>query len=225
MGAEASPSPRPSTPRGRGSLSRAGLIVIFALIFLGSIVAGLISERLAPRGEDESENQGQYAQIEKVFGPYRAAVREGQAGAMAVCMAMVFGFNLLGSVLRSLGSILIFPAFLSLVPTGVEIGRTLLSLHGSSVVSVAAFLVMVGLEWCSYVMSAAAGVNIGLAVVLPGLKSGSNSRRQAFRQAFRESLKLYLIIGLILCVQAIAEIFYVRAVLLHGGTGVPLRPY
>lgn len=201
-----------------------GLVLLLGLPFLLSTPSGLAFQAFAPKPE-ETGREAQNAAIEKIFGPYRVAVREGQPGAMAVCTAMVFGINFLGSLLRTIPCILVFPALTDLAPGGLEIGRTLPFLHGSSWLSVPASVAMAALEWCSYVLSAAAGVNLGLALLLPRLKSGSNRRGESFRKALRGSLRLCLVIAAILAVQAIAEILYVRQVLLHGGTGVPLAPY
>ncbi len=201
-----------------------GLVFLLALLFLLSILSGLAFQAFAPKPADTGR-EAQNAAIERIFGPYRVPVRQGQPGSMAICAAMVFGINFLGCVLRTIPCILVFPALTDLAPGGLEIGRSLPFLHGSSWLSVPAFVAMAALEWCCYVLSAAAGVNLGLALVLPRLKSGSKNRWEAFRRAFKESLKLYALIGAILAVQAIVEILYVRQVLLHGGTGVPLAPY
>ncbi len=214
----------PASGRWSRVLSLRGLIFLCALVFLLSMLLGLAIQAFAPKPADTGR-EAQNAAIEKIFGPYRVPVREGQPGPMAVCMGMVLGINLLGCVLRTIPCILVFPALTDLAPGGLEIGRSLPFLHGSSWLSVPAFLAMAALEWCCYVLSAAAGANLGLALVLPRLKSGSESRWEAFRRAFKESLKLYVLIGAILAVQASVEILYVRQVLLQGGTGVPLAPY
>lgn len=201
-----------------------GLIILCATLFFGSLIVGFVCQRVAPFEQNESEAQAQYAQIEKIFGPYRVSVRDGQAGAIIRCTAMIFGCNLLGCILRAVSGTLVIPA-LALIPTGVDVGRAVANLHGTSWYSVAAFLAMVGLEWCGYILSAAAGANIGLALVFPKLKAGGGARRDALRQAIRQSRSLYLVLGLILGIQAVAEIFYVRKVLLMGGTGIPLMPF
>ncbi len=204
-------------------LSREGLIAALAAVFVASLLAGFVAQRLAPTHGDEASDRAKSAQIEKLFGPYRGSVRDGQVAAMAVCAAMVFGLNLLGCALRSVGSLFVLPAVLSLVST--DIGRSIASLHGSSFFSVAAYLIMCGLEWSCYVLSAAAGANVGLAFISPRLKCGIPSRWGAVTQAVHESNQTYILIAVILGVQAVIEICYVRQVLLHGGSGVPLLPY
>jgi hypothetical protein len=209
--------------RGGRFLSREWLITALAVIFVASFLVGFLRQRLSPNQGDEVSDRAKSVQIEKLFGPYRASVRDGQAAAMAVCAAMVFGLNLLGCILRSIASLFILPAVVSLFST--DIGSSVASLHGSSCFSVGAFLIMCGLEWSCYVLSAAAGANVGLAFILPRLKCGNPSRWGAVKQDLRESRQTYLLIAVVLGVQAVTEICYVRQVLLHGGSGVPLLPY
>ncbi len=206
------------------ALSFGGITLLLAAIFLLSIVAGVGLAAIFP-GAFSGGRAGQYAVLESVFGPYREAVRDGKLGAMAACAALVVGFNLLGSVLRTVSGVLLVPAVAEMALGGVAAGGGLLSLHGSSWISVGAFLGLVGLEWCTYVLSAAAGANVGLSVIVPRLRSRVGARREAFGRAVRSGVKAYLIIVPVLLVQAVWEILYVRQVLLHGGTGVPLEPY
>lgn len=201
-----------------------GLVILCTALFVGSLIVGFISQRASPVQQDRSETKAQCAQIEKIFGPYRESVRDGQVAAIIVCAAMILGCNLLGCILRTVSSILVLPA-LALIPAGMAIGRAVADLHGSSWFSLFAFVVMVGLEWCGYILSTAAGTNLGLALVFPKFKTGGVTRREAFRRAVRQSWRLYFLLGLILGIQAITEIFYVRKVLLMGGTGIPLMPY
>ena len=86
------------------------------------------------------------------------------------------------------------------------------------------FLLMVGLEWITYVLSAAAGTSIGLAVLFPK-RVERPTRWSAFKHALSQAGSLYVVIVVILAIQAVFEILYVRKVLLMGGTGVPLMPY
>ncbi len=83
---------------------------------------------------------------------------------------------------------------------------------------------MVGLEWITYVLATAAGVNIGLSALMPKRQS-AETRWLAFKRAWSEAGRLYLVIIGILAVQAVFEMLYVRKVLLMGGSGVPLMPY
>ena len=103
-------------------------------------------------------------------------------------------------------------------------GTGLAGIHGSSLLSVVLFLLMAILEWSTYVIATAAGVNIGLSVIFPK-KQGVSSRWQAFKCAWVDAGRLYMIIVLILAIQAVFEILYVRKVLLMGGSGIPLMPY
>jgi hypothetical protein len=85
-------------------------------------------------------------------------------------------------------------------------------------------LTVVSLEWITYPLATVAGLNLGLSVLFPK-RQAATSRWLAFQQAWRDAGRLYLVIAMILAGQAGCEIFYVRQVLLHGGSGVPLAPY
>ncbi len=86
------------------------------------------------------------------------------------------------------------------------------------------FLLMGGLEWITYVLATAAGVNIGLSVLMPQRQAAA-TRWLAFKRAWSEAGRLYVVIIGILAVQAVFEMLYVRKVLLMGGSGAPLMPY
>jgi hypothetical protein len=203
------------------------LLLIIGGLYLLSITAGLVTGYSSPstikswiERQDEAKNE----QIEKIFGRFRQPVRDGNLPAMATCAAIVFGLNLLGSLTQTVSSILLVPIFFNLVLGGWIQGISLVSLRGSSFLSVFLFLLMAGLEWLTYVVSAAAGANIGLAALFPQ-RLAASSRTQALKTAVGEAGKLYIVVIAILAVQAVFEILYVRKVLLMGGTGVPLMPY
>lgn len=142
---------------------------------------------------------------------------------MSTCILIVFGINIVGSIIRSISTVFVLPlAFLFL--DGCMIGASLLSLQGSSSLSVFLFLLMAGIEWVTYVLSAAAGTNVGLAVISPK-RVDASSRWGAFKHALSQAGSLYVAIVAVLAVQAVLEILYVRKVLLMGGTGVPLAPW
>ena len=206
-------------------IGQRGVIASLAALFLISFLIGYMDQRWHPVPEDGATTQVQNknSQIERVFGPYRDAVRAGQVSAIAICAGMVFGINSLSCVFTGIGSIFILPALTSV--WGAAIGRSVASLHGTTPFSVPAFVAMASLEWITYVLSASAGANIGLAFLFPKLKSGYATRREAVGRALRQTSRTYVAIGIIVVVQAIAEIFYVRAELLHGLTGVPSQPY
>ena len=172
----------------------------------------------------ERQDEAKSEQIEKIFGGFRKPVCDGNLPAIATCAGIVFALNLLGSLIQTVSSILLIPIFFHLVVGGWIQGISLASLHGSSFMSVFLFLLMAGLEWLTYVVSAAAGANIGLAVLFPQ-RSAASSRPQALKTALGEAGRLYIVIIVVLAVQAVFEILYVRKVLLMGGTGVPLMPY
>ncbi|MDP2981787.1 MAG: stage II sporulation protein M [Candidatus Latescibacter sp.] len=208
------------------------LLAVIAILYILSLTSGFAMSRLIPEAIPSSmqtyiqkANVNQIEQIEKVFGKYRQSLREGQLGTIAVCSGIVFGINLLGDFVQfTLYSILIVPVVFTLAFGGWIQGIGLAGIHGSSFVSVVLFLLMGFLEWSTYVIATAAGINIGLSFVFPR-RQGVSSRRQAFKRAWKDGGRLYGIISLILAVQAVFEVLYVRKVLLMGGSGVPLMPY
>jgi hypothetical protein len=202
------------------------LTLIIAMLYIASIATGLVTRSVG--GEfftsfvEESDSQSA-PQIERIFGRFREPVREGHLGTIALCSLIVFAINTLGSILRFIGNIFIVPV-VNLFFCGWMIGISLGGIEASSFISLLLFLTMCGLEWCSYVISSVAGVNIGLSVLMPK-RQGVASRWKAFKLSWRDAGRLYIIILTILAVQAVFEILYVRKVLLMGGSGVPLQPY
>jgi len=203
------------------------LIAVVGLLYIASIGAGIVAWRLMPTAWPDSltkQERDKNEQIEKVFGRFREPVREGQWGAVLTASGLVFLINLFADFSQlTVLSILIVPAsFLGL--TGWMQGMSLAQIHGSSFLSVFLYLFMESLEWITYPLATVAGLNVGLSALLPK-RQATNSRWLAFKQAWRDAGSLYLVITVILAVQAVCEIFYVRQVLLHGGSGVPLAPY
>ena len=163
-------------------------------------------------------------EVEKIFGRFRAPVREGKVTTIVVCSGLVFGLNMLGSALNTLSSVFLVPVCFNLGLGGWLQGVSLAQVQATSSFSLLFFLLMGGLEWFTYPLAAAAGVNVSLSVLWPKWQSTA-SRRSALGLAWRDTRRLFLLIAAILLVQAILEMFYVRQVLLHGGSGVPLAPY
>ncbi len=206
---------------------RRHLLLIIGGLYVLSLAAGLATGFLRPSTFDswiEQQDQVKNEQIEKVLGTFRQPVREGNLAAMGTCVGIIFGFNLFGSLTNTISCILLVPIFYNLILGGWIIGISLASLHGSTFLSVVLFLVMAGLEWITYVISAGAGANIGLAIISPK-RVGCSFRAEAFKRTAREAGRLYVFIITVLAVQAVFEILYVQKVLLMGGTGVPLMPY
>jgi hypothetical protein len=204
------------------------LIVVVALFYAACIGAGVVTGRVMPERLRAMlvERDAQSAQaIEKVFGRFREPVREGHWGTIAACSGLVFLFNLFGDFFQfTLLSILIVPAAFTLGLGGWLQGIGLADVHASSGLSLGLFLLVGGLEWITYALAAVAGLNIGLCILFPK-RQGVSARWPAFKLAWRDAGRLYIIIALILAVQAVVEILYVRKVLLMGGTAVPLTPY
>lgn len=203
------------------------LIAVVGLLYVASVGAGIVTGRLMPAASPDSLSKGEekrVEQIEKVFGRFREPVREGQWSAVLTASGLVFLLNLSGAFSQfTVLSILIVPAsFLGLA--GWMQGMSLAQIHGSSFFSVFLYLFMGSLEWITYPLATVAGLNVGLSALFPK-RQATTSRWLAFKQAWRDAGRLYLLIAMILAVQAVCEILYVRQVLLHGGSGVPLAPY
>ncbi|MBI5095190.1 MAG: hypothetical protein HZB26_22495 [Candidatus Hydrogenedentes bacterium] len=161
--------------------------------------------------------------IEMVFGRFRDGVREGQLGALASAALVLFAINLFALIAWTVACAFIVP-LASLFFGAWAVGIDLPGLHGSSFLSVFLLLIVVGVEWVTIVLSAAAGTSIGLATICPA-RVGCSSRWPAFKRASTQAMNLYVVILAILAIQTVVEILYVRQVLLMGGTGVPLAPY
>jgi hypothetical protein len=86
------------------------------------------------------------------------------------------------------------------------------------------YLLVVTLEWLTYVIATTAGANVGLSLVMPE-RQAVVSHWRAFLLAWGEVLHMYGVIVPMLGVQAIMEVLYVRKVLLAGGSAIPLQPY
>jgi hypothetical protein len=192
------------------------------------MAAGLATGHFAPKTlrswVEELDAQGA-ERVEKIFARFRQPVREGRLATIMMCSGIVFAINLVGNLINfTLPSILIIPILLTLVFGGWAQGIGLAGIHGSSFLSVFLFLLMGALEWSTYIIATAAGANVGLSVIIPK-RQAVPSRWQAFKRAWADATRLYVIIVLVLVIQALFEILYVRKVLLSGGSGVPLMPY
>ncbi len=216
----------PSSVMGTIARLRA-LILVVGITYAACVAGGVVTGRLTPKSKaaltEQDTRSGQA--VEKVFGRYREAVRQGELRAMAVCSGLVFVTNLTADFVEfTLLSILLAPAFLTLGLGGWMQGVSLSGLHASSGLSLVLFLFMVGLEYVTYVLATVAGINIGLSTLMPK-RQGADTRWLAFKRAWAEAGRLYPLIAGVLMVQAVFEMLYVRKVLLMGGTGVPLMPY
>ena len=204
------------------------LIVVIGSLYCACIgggvaTSGLMPERLrvAFAAQEARSSQG----VERVSGRFRESVREGHWVTIAVCSGLVFLINLFGDFTQfTVLSILIVPAVFTLGVGGWLQGISLAGVHASSGLSLGLFFLMGDLEWITYVLATAAGVNIGLSVLMPRRQAAA-TRWLAFKRAWGEAGRLYLVIIGILAVQSFFEMLYVRKVLLMGGSGIPLMPY
>ncbi len=204
------------------------MILIIAFSYIVSIVAGLITNRIGDGtfvSFAEKLSQPSLEQVEKIFGKYRQSVREGNIAVIALCSLIVFTINTFGNFINfTLPGIFIVPIAATLLFGGWVQGIGLASIQASSFLSLFLYLVMVCLEFITYVFASVAGVNIGLSILAPK-RHGVTSRWKSFKFAWGDAGRLYIIITIILAFQAVFEIMYVRKVLLMGGSGIPLAPY
>jgi len=118
----------------------------------------------------------------------------------------VFIFNLtVGALLTTTvpGVIFFFP-YLICVMRAWSVGVIFYGLMPHPLLSVAFYGTFI-LEFSAYVLSAAAGIDIGLALLFPNRK-GTTSRKYAFHGAVKNAYSLYLIIATLLLIGAIWEI-------------------
>ena len=202
-------------------------MVATGFVYVASVLTGVATGRLLPPELHSflaRSDLDQAAQVENIFGRFREPVRAGQPGAIIACSALVLALNLFGSLLTTLGGMLVVPIALNLGVGGWWQGVSLSELHPSSFLSGLLFLLMGGLEWITYPLATAAGLNVVLSVLFPQRQAVA-SRWLAFRRAWGDTGRIYVVIAGILAVQAVCEVLYVRKGLLMGGTGVPLLPY
>ena len=201
------------------------LVIGVGSLYAGAIVLGLISHHLSGPTAELAARLGSDAEgVERIFGRFRESVREGDVTAMAWCSLLVFTINVLGNITNfTLPGILLLPGLGFLLFSGWLTGVNLAGLQASSLASYVWYLVMVSLELATYVLALAAGLNVGLSLLMPA-RQQVPSRLRAFGLAWRDAYRLYRIIAMVLAFQAVLEILYVRQVLVRGGTGVPLTP-
>jgi uncharacterized membrane protein SpoIIM required for sporulation len=144
---------------------------------------------------------------------------------IARAAALLIAMNLVASVLSfTLLNVLVLPVLFSLLACGYMQGRMLGRVEASSRLSLALFVGVGVLEWGTYVLATTAGANVGLSLVWPA-RQGVSSHWRAAHLALVDAGALYLLIFVLLAVQSVAEVLYMRAVLRRGGALVPLRPW
>ena len=203
------------------------VFLVLCAIYLICVILGLVLTWVQgdATGTTDQVDEAKQRSIEALFGKFREPLRRGNVESLAVVTLIVFMVNMLGNMVNfTLPGIFLVPAVALVGYTGWSQGVSLAWLKASSLASIIGFLGVVSLESISYIVAATAGVNVGLGLVHPRWL-GETSRLPALRRTCRDALHLYGVVALLLLVQAVAEVLYVRQVLLHGGSGVPLQPY
>lgn len=208
-------------------LEQRGLILALVTLFACALAAGLAGELVRRRRglAAPPDDPDKYASMRRLLGHFGHAILHGEVAGTAAAVAVLVIMNLVASVLSfTLVSVLILPVVVSLVAYAFMQGKSLARVRPSSWLSLVLFVGVGALEWGTYVLATAAGANLGLSLLWPA-HQGVGAHWHAAALALRDAASLYLVIFLVLAVQAVAEVLYLRAVLRRGGALVPLRPW
>jgi hypothetical protein len=208
-------------------LKQRGLILALVTLFGLALVAGLAGELVRRlRGHAAPpDDPDKYASMRRLLGRFGHAIRHGELTGTAAAVALLVIMNLVASVLSfTLVSVLILPVIVTLAAYAFMQGKSLARVRPSSWLSLVLFVAVGALEWGTYVLATAAGANLGLSLLWPA-HQGVGAHWHAARLALHDAASIYLVILLVLAVQAVAEVLYLRAVLRRGGALVPLRPW
>ncbi|MBX7256415.1 MAG: hypothetical protein K1Y02_08640 [Candidatus Hydrogenedentes bacterium] len=201
------------------------VVFFYLLAILGGLSYGFMTTDAAQEAGAANLDSGQVIALETIFGPFRNALCEGSATTVASVAGIVFLINVLGILISYvLPGFFLVPGFLLLLYVGWTQGRSLAEWDASTLGSMLGFSWMLALESFSYVLGTVAGMNFSLALLVRSW-TGRDTRGAALRAAGCTALKLFGLILAILFIQALSETLYVRQVLLHGGSGIPLMPY
>lgn len=194
-----------------------GLYVFFILI-------GILFRKYFPEWLESfiSISQKQkIEQTEKHFGKYRDDVKNGNPGAIIKCSLIVFSLNSLLVIQNIILSALIFPLILQLGLIAIVQGTAFRETKGSTFSSIFWFYLIGGLEWITYPLSISAGVFLSTGLVYSFLFHQPSSVTGLLIYV----MAVFLLYLSILFVQSFLELIYIRKVLNHGGSAIPLQPY
>ena len=216
-----------ATVIGATLLKQRGLILALVALFALALAAGLAGELVRRlRGHaDPPDDPDKYASMRRLLGRFGHAIRHGELTGTAAAAALLVVMNLVASVLSfTLVSVAVLPVVVSLAAYAFMQGKSLARVRPSSWLSLLLFVGVGALEWGTYVLAAAAGANLGLSLLWPA-HQGVGTHWYAARLAMHDAATIYLVIFVVLAVQAVAEVLYLREVLRRGGALVPLRPW
>jgi len=202
------------------------LILIISGVYFFSIILGGILKKFKPHHievfEKTEEQKNQKAR--KIFGRFKEELKKGEGRSFVICTAMLFIVNLFGVITAyTIGSILVLPLSYLFVD-GMRQGASIFTIKGSSFFSILSYCLVVTLEWIAYILAATAGLNIVLSII-EAFQTKAIAFGSALVNSLNELLVLYIWILIVLIIQAIAEVYYVKKVLQKGGSAVPLEPY
>ncbi|MFA5858705.1 MAG: hypothetical protein WC955_06530 [Elusimicrobiota bacterium] len=203
------------------------LFVFTIGLYILCVLVGMLLKKQLPKKFVEfihNADTGKAGQTEKIFGKYREGVKEGKPVVMLKCAGIVFVMNMFGNLMNTFFCIFVLPIVLTLIYTGVVQGIAFTEIKkGTTRWSGILYIIIGGLEWLTYPLAYYAGLLIPAAVFFGifdiTLMIGN------LVAAGVDMLKVYLIITVVLFIQAPLELLYVRKVLQSGGSGIPLEPY
>lgn len=193
-------------------------------IYVFLIIVGILFQERFPKWLNSFiaiTQKQKIEQTEKYFGKYREDVKNGNPLAIIKCALIVFSLNSLLVIQNIILSALIFPLVLQLGFVAISQGKAFSETKGSSFCSIFWYYLIGGLEWITYPLGISAGVFLTAGIVSAFLLRQPLSVIGLLTDVF----SIFIFCISILFVQSFLELIYIRKVLKHGGTGIPLQPY
>ncbi len=201
--------------------------LIFSIVFglyVFLIIVGILFREHFPKWLNSFISTAQKQKIEqteKHFGKYREDVKKGNPLTIIKCALIVFSLNSLLVIQNIILSALIFPLVLQLGFLAISQGKAFSETKGSSFYSIFWYYLIGGLEWITYPLGISAGVFLTAGMISMFLLHQPFS----VMGLLIDVMSIFVFCISILFIQSFLELIYIRKVLKHGGTGIPLQPY
>lgn len=201
--------------------------LIFSIVFgiyAFLIIVGILFRKHFPKWLNSFISIAQKQKIEQTenkFGKYREDVKNGNILTIIKCSLIVFSLNSLLVIQNIILSALLLPLILQLGYVAIAQGKAFRETKGSTFLSVFWFYVIGGLEWITYPLAISAGVFLTTGMVSTYILHQPLS----VIGLLNDVMSIFIFCISILFVQSFLELIYIRKVLKHGGTGIPLKPY